>query len=138
MKPFFRNHPILFAIFILFLSRVVGLGVVSLVNLFYPDLDPIKDLGWLIQILFASTALALVFWSGDTKGIGFTKPVSKKEWLLWIPPLIIPIFIFLTFGFNVNRVIKSDCLNNYRIMCSCKRRGHFQRCDCKRSTSIWC
>lgn len=102
MKHFFRNHPILFAIFILIASRFVGLGVVFAIKFFQPDINPIKDLGWLIQILFASTAVLLVFWSGDSKEIGFTKPKSKKEWLLWVPVLIIPIYIFSSLGFNVS------------------------------------
>ncbi len=102
MKKFFQNHPFVFAFFILIVSRIIGLGVVAIVNLFYPELNPIKDLGWLIQICFATTAVALVFWSGDAKGIGFTKPVSKKEWLLWVPPLMIPLYIAISFGYNVN------------------------------------
>jgi len=110
MRIFFRNHPILFAIFILFASRIVGLGVAYLIQIFFPELNPIKDLGWLIQILFASTALALVYWSGDAKGMGLSKPVSKKEWLLWIPPLIIPILIVLSFGFNVSDFSKAVVL----------------------------
>jgi len=85
VRRFFRNHPIVFAILILLLSRVVDLGVAYGVQLFFPELNPIKDLGWLIQILFASTAIALVYWSGVTEGMGFRKPVSKKEWLLWVP-----------------------------------------------------
>ncbi|MBB5354800.1 membrane protease YdiL (CAAX protease family) [Anoxybacillus mongoliensis] len=102
MKNFFRNHPILFAIFILIASRIVGLGVVSLIKLFQPNIDIIKELGWLIQMLFATTSVALVYWSGDMKGNGLTKPVSKKEWLLWIPPLVLPIYILIILGFNVS------------------------------------
>ena len=101
MKIFFRSHSILFAIFILLVSRIVGLGVVFAIQYFNPDINPIKDLGWLIQILFASTAILLVFWSGDSREIGFTKPKSKKEWLLWLPPLVIPFYIIWTLGFNV-------------------------------------
>ncbi|MDM5317248.1 CPBP family intramembrane metalloprotease [Fictibacillus sp. b24] len=102
MKKFFREHPILFAVFILLASRLVGLGVVNIIKIFQPDIDIIKDLGWLIQILFASTSVALVYWSGDVRGNGLAKPVSKKEWLLWIPPLILPIYIFLSLGFHVS------------------------------------
>ncbi len=101
MKEFFRKYSIVFAIFILIVSRIVGLGVVYIIKYFQPDINPIKDLGWLIQILFATTAVLLVFWSGDTKEVGLTKPRSRKEWLLWIPPLIIPIYILVTLGFNV-------------------------------------
>nr|WP_249306159.1 CPBP family intramembrane glutamic endopeptidase [Lederbergia citrea] len=38
------------------------------------------------------------------------KPVSKKEWLLWIPTLIIPILIVLTLGFNVSEFSKAGVL----------------------------
>lgn len=104
MKNFFKNHPIVFAIFILIVSRIIGLGVVNIIKLFLPSIDIIKDLGWLIQMFFASTSVALVFWSGDAKGNGLTKPVSKKEWLLWIPSLILPVYIVIILGFNLHGI----------------------------------
>ena len=110
MRKFFRTHPILFAVFILVASRIVGMGAIYILNIFFPELDPIKDLGWLLQLLFATTSVALVYWSGDAKEVGFTKPVSKKEWLLWVPPLLIPLFIVLSFGFNVSDVSRAIVL----------------------------
>jgi len=102
LRKFFRNHPIIFALFILIVSRIVGLGAANIIKLFQPDIDIIKDLGWLIQIFFASTSVALVFWSGDRKGNGLTNPDSKKEWLLWVPTLVLPLYILLTLGFHVS------------------------------------
>lgn len=102
MKRFFRKYSIIFAIFILIVSRLIGLGVVYIIKHFQPDINPIKDLGWLIQILFATTTVLLVFWTGDSKEIGFKKANSQKEWLLWIPPLLIPIYIGIILGFNVS------------------------------------
>ncbi len=110
MRKFFRAHPILFAVFILVASRIVGIGAIYILNIFFPELHPIKDLGWLLQLLFATTSVALVYWSGEAKGFGFTKPVSTKEWLLWLPPLLIPLFIVLSFGFNVSDVSKAIVL----------------------------
>lgn len=101
MKNFFRKHPIIFAFFILFCSRIIGLGVTYFIHAIFPEVDPVADLGWLLQLLFASTSIALVYWSGDAKEFGFLKPKTNKEWLLWVPVLIIPIYIFATFGYNV-------------------------------------
>jgi uncharacterized protein len=97
MKEFFKKHLFLSSIAILVLTRIVGLTMFSLISMFNKDLT-IQDLGWLIQIIFASVTVLAVLWLGIQKRVGLSYVGSLKNYVLLIPVLIFPVYILFLFG----------------------------------------
>ncbi|WP_251551659.1 CPBP family intramembrane glutamic endopeptidase [Neobacillus muris] len=98
MKAYFRQHPLVFTIFVLGSSRLAGFGIIQIILIANPNLSLKEDLGWALQLLYMLMAFLLVYGFGQQKDAGISLPPDKKEWLFWIPPLVFPIFIIFSFG----------------------------------------
>lgn len=110
MQSFFKNHPFLFAIFALVVSRILGVGTIKFVQLLRPELNIQNDLGWLLMVMYAGVVVSLVYWTNMADEVGLKKPVSSKEWLIMVPTLSLPIIILImngmsSWGFAKNLVL---------------------------------
>ncbi|WP_456275999.1 CPBP family intramembrane glutamic endopeptidase [Bacillus sp. AK128] len=110
IQTFLKEHPFLFAIFTLIMSRIAGMATIELVQLFQPDLTIQDDLGWLLMMVYAGVVVSLVYWTDSAKEIGLVKPQSIKEWLTIVPLLLLPLLILLengvsSWGFSTNLVL---------------------------------
>ncbi|RSK29147.1 CPBP family intramembrane metalloprotease [Bacillus sp. HMF5848] len=110
LQLFFKNHPFIFAFFVLIMSRIAGLVTVSLIQMVRPDWTIASELGWLLMVIYAGTVVSLVYWADVADEIGLRKPTSKKEWLYYIPFLSIPLFILSingvsSWGFTQNMLL---------------------------------
>jgi uncharacterized protein len=94
MRNWFARHPFVMFLFVLLISRVAGIGGIQAVRLIQPELT-IQDIGWLLQLIYAGAAIALIVWAGVTRECGLVKPAHGKEWLVWLPVLAMPAFIWL-------------------------------------------
>jgi len=110
LQSFFKNHPFLFAIFALVISRIAGIGTIKWVQLLRPELSIQNDLGWLLMVMYAGVVVSLVYWTNTADEVGLRKPASSKEWLVMVPTLSLPIYILLmngvsSWGFAHNLVL---------------------------------
>ncbi|MFE8700818.1 CPBP family intramembrane glutamic endopeptidase [Cytobacillus sp. FJAT-54145] len=100
LQSFFRNHPFVFAFFVLVASRIAGGITIQAVQMVRPGLTVENDLGWLLMTVYASVAVSLVYWTDIAKEIGLKKPHSYKEWLFALPLLILPLYILSEKGIS--------------------------------------
>lgn len=110
LPAFLRNHPFIFAIFALVVSRIAGMGAIQAVQLVNPDWSIQNQLGWLLMLVYATVVVSLVYWTDTADAIGLKKPESPKEWLTLIPLLSLPLIILLengvsSWGFSQNIVL---------------------------------
>ncbi|MDZ5473280.1 CPBP family intramembrane glutamic endopeptidase [Bacillus sp. 31A1R] len=100
VQSFFKNHPFIFAFFVLVVSRIAGMVTIQIIQAIRPDLTVQDHLGWLLMTVYACTVVSLVYWTDTAKEIGLRMPKSYKEWLLFLPVLIIPLFILSQNGIS--------------------------------------
>lgn len=100
IQSFFKNHPFIFAFFVLVVSRIAGMLTIQIIQAIRPDLTVQDHLGWLLMTVYACTVVSLVYWTDTAKEIGLIMPKSYKEWLLVLPVLLIPLFILSQNGIH--------------------------------------
>lgn len=100
MRNFFLKYPAIFAFFVLIVSRIIGISVIKGVQFFSPTLSIQEDLGWMLQLLYLGSTLLLIYYFSNFEEVGLRMPF-KREWLVWIPTLIIPISILFEFGIKL-------------------------------------
>ncbi|QOR66610.1 CPBP family intramembrane metalloprotease [Cytobacillus suaedae] len=110
VQSFLKNHPFIFALFALLISRIAGMLTIKLVQLVNPDLTIQAELGWLLMAVYASVVVSLVYWTDTAAEIGLKRPHSIKEWMLFIPLLSLPILILAyngiySWGFAQNLIL---------------------------------
>jgi len=98
MNAYFHKHPLLFTLFVLCSSRMTGLAIIQGILIVKPGLSIKQDLGWVLQLVYLFVAVLIVYGFGQQKEAGMNLPPEKKEWLLWIPTLIFPVFIGFSLG----------------------------------------
>jgi len=98
IQTFLKNHPFLFALFALIVSRIAGMGTIQLVQVLRPDWSIQNELGWLLMTVYAGVVVSLVYWTDTADLVGLRKPASRKEWLLMLPMLVLPLFILTMNG----------------------------------------
>lgn len=100
MREFLYRQSIVFFIVVVFVRGIIGMLAVKGVQLVNPDLTIQKDLGWLVMLVYALIAYLAVKWVRMDKEIGLVLPADKKEWMVWLPALILPVALAFYLGFN--------------------------------------
>ncbi|MBE4907833.1 CPBP family intramembrane metalloprotease [Bacillus luteolus] len=98
IQTYLKNHPFIFAIVALVMSRIAGGATITLVQLVKPDYTVQDELGWLLMVVYASVVVSLVYWTDTAAEVGLKPTKTSKEWLLCLPLLSIPLFILVNNG----------------------------------------
>jgi uncharacterized protein len=100
MKNFLYRHSLVLFLVVMFGRGFIGMFAVKGIQSIDPSLTIQEDLGWLIMVIYAACAFFAVKWIGIDKEIGLKMPSSSKEWIVWLPVLIIPLSLAYLLGFN--------------------------------------
>ncbi|WP_066069308.1 CPBP family intramembrane glutamic endopeptidase [Neobacillus soli] len=99
MKQFLYRHGLVLFLVVMLGRGIIGMLTVKGIQIINPGLSVQKDLGWLVMLLYAACAFLAVKWVRIDKEIGLIKPAAK-EWIVWLPVLVIPLTLGLHLGFN--------------------------------------
>ncbi|WP_161568246.1 CPBP family intramembrane glutamic endopeptidase [Anaerobacillus alkaliphilus] len=100
MKNFLYRHGLILFLVVLFGRGLLGMAAVKGIQFVNPALTVQDDLGWVVMIIYATCAIAVVRWLKIDKEIGLTMPTSAKTWYTWLPVLVIPLTLVFLLGFN--------------------------------------
>jgi membrane protease YdiL (CAAX protease family) len=100
MRNYLYRHSLVLFVVVIFVRGLLGGLTVKGVQMLDPSLTVQKDLGWLVMVVYTLVVYLAVKWVRIDKEIGLAAPSTSRDWYVWIPLLIMPVFLALNIGFH--------------------------------------